>query len=298
MMTSIAGGSIRHEQPGRCWVITDPRLAEDGSLDALRDAVTHSDVRNPEWRRPSGRQSAALIASSAVEAEADRVVVVGDQTMIRSVAAALANTGVPLGLVPVGSGCGLARSIGVPTDLHHAVAAALGESRSVADLMRVTIDGTRRTSSFLTVGIEDGEGAGPVDSRRSGFAASLRGVLIKRSSFIATATVDRHQPTYSRSAACVIGIGRRVVAAERPSADNPLLHLSMLRTSGRFGIRRMETGQAIRRGLTPDEGRTGKRILLVLDEVRPCYIDGALAGHAKTVSAELQPDALTLLIPA
>ena len=89
------------------------------------------------WRT-SQHETAAQLAAGAVSPQADRLVVIGDQATIRSVASVLANTRVALRIVPVGSGGNLARSIGAPTEQNDAIAAALGESRSVVDLMKVS----------------------------------------------------------------------------------------------------------------------------------------------------------------
>jgi hypothetical protein len=224
--------------------------------------------------------------------------VIGDEGTIRTVASTLANTGVPLGIVPVGSGRTLARSIDAPTDPDDAIAVALNGSTSVVDLMTVTIDADHQTSSFITVGVENGM-IGPPEANRTELPSSLRTGVVPHSSFGATATVDQQRPTYSRSAACVIGIGSRVVSGARPPANDRLLHVSMLRARRRFGVRKGGSGTpTVPRRVRSEDGPTGQRVLLVLDEAKPYYLDGALAGHATTVSAELQPGALTILVPA
>ena len=135
MTHSTVDGAIRRPQPGRCWVILDPRLIDSGSVDALRTAFANRTVLSTVWRWTSEHETGAKLAAAAVAAEADRVVVIGDEATIRTVASSLANTGVPLGIVPVGSGRTLARSIGAPTDPDDAIAVALGRSGSVVDLI-------------------------------------------------------------------------------------------------------------------------------------------------------------------
>ena len=294
MTNSTVGAHDQASAPGRCWVILDPRLIDNGSLDALRTAFANRTVLSTVWRWTSEQETGAQLAAAAVAAEADRVVVIGDEATIRTVASSLANTGVPLGIVPVGSGRTLARSIGAPTDPDDAIAVALGRSGSVVDLMKVTIDGAHHTSSFITVGVESSAIGPPRSTEPRG---SLRTGPVPHSSFGATATVDQRRPTYRRSAACVIGIGSRVVSGARPLADHRHLHVSMLRAQRRFGMPKggpgIPTGPRL---VSTEDGPTGQRVLLVLEDVKPYYIDGALAGHATTVSAELQPDALTVLI--
>ncbi len=281
-----------------CWVIVDPPLVEYDSFDALLAAFAGDSPFRPVWRPTSDRESAAELATAAVQAQAARVVAVGDEVTIRTVASVLANTGVPLGIVPVGSGRQLARSIGAPTDQYEAVAAALGGSTSVLDLMKVTIDSGHTTSSFITVGVEGGV-AEPATTRSTERATAHPIDAVTLPWFGATATVDQQRPTYSRSAACVIGIGSRVSTPSGPHAGDRLLHVSMLRARRGVGARkRYWSGTPpVRRRAAPEAARTGQRVLLVLDDVKPYYLDGALAGHATTVSAEIQPNALTIMVP-
>ncbi len=122
MTNSTVDGTIRYPQPGRCWVVFDPGLADTDPLDALRAAFAASRALSPVWRSTSEHDTAAQLAAAAVCEQADRVVVIGDEATIRAVASALANTGVALGVVPVGSGRSLVRSIGAPTDHDDAIA--------------------------------------------------------------------------------------------------------------------------------------------------------------------------------
>ncbi|MCC6840418.1 MAG: YegS/Rv2252/BmrU family lipid kinase [Flavobacteriales bacterium] len=55
-------------------------------------------------------------AQQAVANGADRVITIGGDGTLNAVAAGLEGTGVPLGIVPMGSGNGYARSLGLPRD--------------------------------------------------------------------------------------------------------------------------------------------------------------------------------------
>jgi hypothetical protein len=300
MTNSNAGGAITvADAPSiSCWVIVDPRLVQNGPLDELLASFARHSGLRPVWRPTSDRETAAQLATAAVQARAARVVAIGDEVTIRTVASVLANTGVPLGIVPVGSGRQLARSIGAPSEHKDAVAAALGGFTSVLDLMKVTIDSGQTTSSFISVGVEGGT-AGPLTTRSAQHPNSHRIDPDTLPWFGATATVDQQRPTYIRSAAWVIGIGSRLSTAARPNAGDRLLHVSMLRARRGVGARkRYWSGTPpVRRRASADEGETGRRVLLVLDDVKPYYLDGTLAGHATTVTAEIQPAALTMLVP-
>lgn len=68
-----------------------------------------------------GKGHARQIASQAVEQGYDMVVALGGDGTINEIASALINTDVWLGIVPIGSGNGLARGLGIPINIRRAV---------------------------------------------------------------------------------------------------------------------------------------------------------------------------------
>ncbi len=64
---------------------------------------------------------AAVLAAEAVVSHADIVVAVGGDGTINEVASALVNKSIPLGIIPKGSGNGLALFLGVPSSLNKAL---------------------------------------------------------------------------------------------------------------------------------------------------------------------------------
>lgn len=65
---------------------------------------------------------ALVLAREAVEQEATAVAAVGGDGTVNEVLQALAGKGIPMGIVPTGSGNGLARHAGIPLDIEQAVA--------------------------------------------------------------------------------------------------------------------------------------------------------------------------------
>lgn len=64
----------------------------------------------------SGAGDATRLARQAVEDSYSAVIVAGGDGTINETATALCNTGVPLGIIPLGSGNGLARHLNIPVD--------------------------------------------------------------------------------------------------------------------------------------------------------------------------------------
>jgi len=61
------------------------------------------------------------IKQSIAQANADRVVAVGGDGTLKLVAECLLNTDVPIGIIPAGSANGMAKELGIPTDMEEAL---------------------------------------------------------------------------------------------------------------------------------------------------------------------------------
>ncbi len=80
----------------------------------------------------TGRGDGARAVLAALDAGSDRVVVWGGDGTLNEVAGQMLGTGVPLGVVPGGSGNGLARGLGLPLVIEQAVRVAmLGTPRNI-----------------------------------------------------------------------------------------------------------------------------------------------------------------------
>ncbi|HLS79050.1 MAG TPA: diacylglycerol kinase family protein [Nocardia sp.] len=125
------------------------------TADAVLAALASAGVRVSEVRAGSAAEAVRQVATALAEpaARPDAVVGVGGDGLACALLAALAHTGVPLGLVPSGTGNDLARELGVPTDdTEAAVAVVLGGRTRVMDLGRITpVGGSGASMYFATV---------------------------------------------------------------------------------------------------------------------------------------------------
>ncbi|MFW0783743.1 diacylglycerol kinase [Gordonia sp. CPCC 206044] len=94
---------------------------------------------------------AATLTAAALAADTDALAVVGGDGTLRLAVQAAHGSGIPLGIIPAGSGNDVARNLGVPVDdVAAAVDVVVGGHRSTVDLGRVTFpDG--RTELFCTI---------------------------------------------------------------------------------------------------------------------------------------------------
>ncbi|MNI27655.1 Diacylglycerol kinase [compost metagenome] len=72
--------------------------------------------------------SIAKIKQKITTSQADRVIAVGGDGTLKLVAECLLNTGTPIGIIPAGSANGMAKELGIPTDMEQALA-ILAEGR-------------------------------------------------------------------------------------------------------------------------------------------------------------------------
>ncbi len=111
-------------------VIANP-LAGDGLLGGVREALTERRVEF-RWVETSEEHPGADLTRSELDQGADLIIAVGGDGTVRACAEGVAGRGVPLAVVPGGTGNLLAGNLGLPDEVEAAIAAALtGDSRVI-----------------------------------------------------------------------------------------------------------------------------------------------------------------------
>jgi len=298
------------------------------AVDAERAAAGWDEVR---WYPTTPEDHGAGVARRAIGEGAETVAAAGGDGTVRAVAGALRGSGVPIALVPQGTGNLLARNLGLPLGLEAAVRLAFGEASRAIDVGVVDAtmpDGSVvRDEPFLVMagmGIDATmvRATRPVLKRTIGWMAYADAVwrtLPKSAPFRVRYAVDGAPPRTTRVHSMVVANcdtlpgGLRVVPDSRP--DDGVLDMAGFRPRGVLGVvrvwvtvaiengvlRRFAWGRAIsdRRSARGRDMifRSGTHIALRAEQAVGVQVDGDDLGDAIALDARIEPGALLVKVP-
>ncbi len=139
----------------RLAVVLNPIKVEDvGQFQSIVTAMAlEAGWSAPAWHLTTVDDSGTGQAERASVAGADLVIVCGGDGTVREVCAELAGTGIPVGIVPAGTGNLLARNLDIPLYIRAAVDIALtGQDRAI-DMVAVTGDNIEDSHFMVMAGM-------------------------------------------------------------------------------------------------------------------------------------------------
>ena len=133
-------------------VVLNPAKVDDpGQFVAMLEAMAaESGWPRVAWYQTTVEDPGVGQAHAAAVAGADLVIICGGDGTVRTVCEELAGTGIPVGIVPAGTGNLLARNLALPLYLRAAVDIALNGQDRAIDLVRVSGD-KMEDSTFLVM---------------------------------------------------------------------------------------------------------------------------------------------------
>ena len=280
----------------------------------------------PLWLPTSPEDPGTGQAAEAVARGADVVIACGGDGTVRAVAQALARTGVAMGLVPVGTGNLLARTLRLPTDIASATRVALtGDDRRI-DVGRLSADRDDPASELTE---DPADPADPADERvflvmaGTGFDAAimqstpeaLKGRVgpwayiisglraLRGTRARVSIAIDGGLPLRRSTRMVVVGNTGTLVGglALMPDAaiDDGRLDVVSLAPKGMFGwvavAARVVTRN--RRGSGRIEHWQVREVVVTSDVAQPAQVDGDLIGEARELRIWVDPEALVVRVP-
>ena len=139
----------------RLAVILNPIKVEDvGQFRSLvASMAVESGWSEPTWQYTTVEDPGTGMAERAAVSGADLVMVCGGDGTVREVCAELAGTGIPVGIIPAGTGNLLARNLGIPLYIRSAIDIALNGQDRAIDMVEVGGDGIEDTHFMVMAGM-------------------------------------------------------------------------------------------------------------------------------------------------
>jgi YegS/Rv2252/BmrU family lipid kinase len=292
-----------------CAVIYNPVKVSDGFRELVDEALPRHGFAPALWLETSEEDPGRGMTQEAVAAGVDLVLGAGGDGTIRLVADGLANTGIPLGLIPAGTGNLLARNLDLPLDETTALRIALtGETRTI-DLIKISVDDRPAEHFAVMAGIGvDAVIMNEVDpdlKKMIGVGAyvAAAGKALNRVPIPVTVRVDGRRPLHRKAMLCLVGnVGElqgKVKLIADAEYDDGLLDL-YIASPHRLGhwlkiLLRMITRRAQHNDKV-DQAK-GKKVSITLRTPDDYQLDGDVIGSCRQMTAEIQPRALSIRLP-
>ena len=289
----------------RAAVVVNPTKLDDD--EAFRKSVGRAMDDNgwdePLWLETTPEDPGRGQAEAAVSAGVSLVLACGGDGTVTACAEGVTDTGVPLAIIPLGTGNLLARNIGMPTGLDEALTVALGGVQQPIDAGRVN-GRLFVVMAGLGLDAEMLRGTSEPLKKRLGwlaYAISAARHLGDRPMRV-TVSADGGRPRRMRASALIVGNvgwlrgGLPLLPDARP--DDGMLDAVVLTAGGLARWLAIAADILLRR---PARDRVHRvqftKLEVALDAVRPWELDGEVMEPAGRLTVVVQPGGLLLRMP-
>ncbi|MGV9319952.1 diacylglycerol kinase family protein [Streptomyces sp. NPDC003660] len=311
----VVPGARAEQLPGRVAVVVNPTTVDESARDELRRVLAQHGHQEPVFIETTAADPGGGQAAQALDEGAELVVVCGGDGTVRAAADRLVGSGVPLAVVPFGTGNLLARNLGLPLTPAEALDAALGGAPRVIDVARVEGDGLPATHFAVMSGVgldaammkhaEEHDRAKAMLGWPAYVLAAPKAMRGPRMGL--SVRLDGGQPLRRKARMVLVGNtgelqgGLRLIPDAEP--DDGVLDLLILdprgpggwlRTASTLLLHRKRDGGA---DAGQPEFHTFRRAEFTFDAPEPREIDGDPVGTGTRLSVEVVPGALTVLVP-
>ncbi len=263
----------------------------------------------PLWFETTVDDAGASMARAAVAAGADVIAAAGGDGTVRVVCAEMAGTGIPVGVIPAGTGNLLARNLGIPLSQDEALDTVLhGQDRAI-DVVAVEGDHLDKTRFVVMAGLGlDAaimDGAPDALKARLGWTAYvLAGARhLGYPAVRIDISVDGAEPVRRRARTVVIGnvglLQAGIPLLPDALIDDGLLDVVVIAPRRLFGWVPLAL-RVFTRGKRTDElldRFTGRSVVLTVPNATPRQLDGDTVGPGTELRASIEPGLLLVRVP-
>ena len=195
----------------RCAVVYNPIKVSDDLREEIARHAMATGWGEPLWLETTTDQPSRPTTDELVSAHVDRVIAAGGDGTIRMVADRLAQSAIPMAVVPLGTGNLLARNLDIPLSEDEALEVAFGDHTRDIDLIKVTVDG-EPGEHFAVIGglgvdamIMDETSPDLKDTIGAGAYFVAAAKALGRTPIDMRITLDDHRPRRRHAMICAIG---------------------------------------------------------------------------------------------
>jgi YegS/Rv2252/BmrU family lipid kinase len=289
----------------RAAVVVNPTKLDDDEAfrKSVRRVMDDHGWDEPLWLETTAEDPGRGQAESAVSAGVDLVLACGGDGTVTACAEGIAGTGVPLAIIPMGTGNLLARNLGLPTGLDEALAVALGGVQQPIDAGRVNgtlfvvMAGLGLDARMLSGASE------PLKKQLGWVAYAISAVRhLGDRPVRVTVSADGGRRRRMRASALVVGNvgwlrgGLPLLPDARP--DDGMLDAVVLIAGGPARWLAVAAAILLHR---PADGKIYRvrftELEVSLDQEQPWEVDGEVMGSSRRLTVVAQPGALLLRMP-
>ncbi len=285
-------------------VVNPTKLDDDEAFrKSVRRAMDDHGRPEPLWLETTPEDPGLGQAKSAVSAGVDLVLACGGDGTVAACAEGVTGTGVPLAIIPLGTGNLLARNLGIPTGLEEALEVALGDEQQPMDAgevngtLFVVMAGLGLDARMLSGTSE------PLKKRLGWLAYAIAAVRhLGDRPLRVTISADGGRPRRLRVSALIVGNvgwlrgGLPLLPDARP--DDGMLDAVALVARGLIGWLAVAAHILLRR---PAHGRVYRvqftELQVRLGRDQPWELDGEVMGSTRRLRVVAQPGGLLVRMP-
>jgi diacylglycerol kinase (ATP) len=274
----------------------------DGFRATVRKAMTDLGWAEPIWLETRPDDTGERLAREAVRSGVDLVLASGGDGTVTACVSGVAGSGVPLGVLPCGTGNLLARNLGLPLSLDEALAVALTGSDRRLD---VGMANGRPFVVMAGIGF-DAEMLDGADERlknRVGWAAyvlsALRQLRERPVRMVLRADSGPRQRRWANGV--IIGnvgsLQGNVSLLPDAVPDDGVLDVAVLAAWGWTGWLRLATDVLLRRRTGRVAHLTCRELVADASRARRWEVDGEVAGFTRRLRVTVEPGRLLVRVP-